>query len=226
MCKVICFDLDDTLSKEIEFLKSAYREIAEYAAEHCHGCADNVRVIAHKAYEQMFQTYEKGGNAFQALNVFLGLDLPVKDYLTIYRQHRPKVMLSEEVCEVLTALQASGGQLGLISDGPSLQQWNKIEALGLERWFSDDMIVISESFGSEKPCAANYEYFMRMFPNCKDFTYVGDNPKKDFIAPNVLGWFTICLLDDGCNIHPQDFYNVPLEARPQRVVDSLRDILT
>ena len=37
--RVICFDLDDTLYKEIDYLKSAYREIAGYTTEYCHGCS-------------------------------------------------------------------------------------------------------------------------------------------------------------------------------------------
>lgn len=37
------------------------------------------------------------------------------------------------------------------------------------------------------------------------FYYIGDNLRKDFVAPNKLGWQTICLLDNGENIHSQDF---------------------
>ena len=33
--------------------------------------------------------------------------------------------------------------------------------------------------------------------------YIGDNPKKDFVAPNQLNWVTVGLRDDGRNIHPQ-----------------------
>ena len=33
--QVLIFDLDDTLYKEIDYLTSAYREIARYAAAHC-----------------------------------------------------------------------------------------------------------------------------------------------------------------------------------------------
>ncbi len=36
--KVVCFDLDDTHYKEIDYLKSACKEIASYAADYCRGC--------------------------------------------------------------------------------------------------------------------------------------------------------------------------------------------
>ena len=35
------------------------------------------------------------------------------------------------------------------------------------------------------------------------YFYIGDNPQKDFITPNELGWTTIGLMDNGQNIHTQ-----------------------
>ena len=223
--KVICFDLDDTLCKEIYCLKSAYREIAEYAAEHCRGCSDPVSVLAHKAYEAMFAAYQEGQNAFDVLNSFLGLDLPIADYLYIYRNHKPKIALCEDVVRTLDALKAEGVRIGLITDGRSVQQRNKIMALGLDRWIDDADIVVSEEIGSEKPALANYEYFMNRYPECQDFTCVGDNPRKDFIAPNALGWMTICLMDDGRNIHKQDFTLTPEQALPKKTIMSLKELI-
>ena len=223
--KVICFDLDDTLCKEIDYLKSAYREIAEYAAEHCRGCSDPVSVLAHKAYDVMLAAYQEGQNAFDVLNSFLGLDLPIADYLYIYRNHKPKIALCEDVDRTLDALKAEGVRIGLITDGRSVQQRNKIKALGLGRWIENADIVVSEEIGSEKPALANYEYFMNRYPECQDFTYVGDNPRKDFIAPNALGWITICLMDDGRNIHRQDFTSTPAQALPKKTIESLKDLI-
>lgn len=222
--RVICFDLDDTLYKEIDYLKSAYREIAGYAAEHCHGCSVPVTILAHKAYEVMLAAYHEGLNAFEELNKFLGLSLPVGDYLYIYRTHKPKIALSEDVLQTLDALKAEGVRIGLITDGRSMQQRNKIEALGLGRWIENADIVVSEEFGSEKPALANYEFFMKRYPECHDFTYVGDNLKKDFIAPNALGWQTICLKDDGRNIHRQRVDDIEKRMMPKRWIDSFVSI--
>lgn len=222
--KVICFDLDDTLYKEIDYLKSAYREIAQYAAGQCTGCSDSVNILAIKAYDRMLDAYREGLNAFEELNLFLGLDLPISDYLYIYRHHKPKIALVEDVAMTLDELQAKGVRIGLITDGRSVQQRNKIEALGLGKWIEKEDIVISEELGSEKPNVANYEYFMRRYPECYDFTYVGDNLKKDFIAPNALGWHTICLKDDGRNIHRQRVDDIEKRMMPKRWIDSFVSI--
>ena len=223
--KVICFDLDDTLYKEIDYLKSAYREIACFAAGHLNGCGDSVNTMTSKAYEWMMNAYRNGRNSFEALNHFLGLDIPVVDYLSIYRKHKPNISLSEEVVHVLSVLKEQGIILGLITDGRSIQQRHKIEALGLSAYFDDDNLVISEEFGSEKPSLVNYSYFIDKYSDCPDFTYVGDNLKKDFIAPNYLGWRTVCLMDDGKNIHKQEWEKLDKTSSPLIKIDSLLELL-
>ena len=222
--KIVCFDLDDTLYKEIDFLKSAYQEIAGYAAGQCTGCSDSVTILALKAYNRMLDAYSGGRNAFEELNNFLGISLPASDYLQIYRNHKPKVELSEDAVRTLDCLKEQGARMGVITDGRSVQQRNKVEALGLGRWMEQEDIVISEEFGSEKPNLANYTYFMKRYPQCHDFTYVGDNLKKDFIAPNRLGWHTVCLKDDGRNIHKQQVEIAEREALPKVWIDSLYEL--
>ena len=205
---LVAFDLDDTLYKEIDYLKSAYREIALHAA---HGN----RSLADKAFGVMLQAYEDGDNAFLRLNELLGTETPISEYLAMYRTHRPDILLEEDVVATLDALKTAGCTIALITDGRSVQQRNKIVALGLNRWIADEDIVISEETGSEKPSEANYRRLMELHPDAGRFVYIGDNPKKDFIAPNRLGWTTVCLLDNGENIHPQRFGDIPQEAQPQ-----------
>lgn len=66
---------------------------------------------------------------------------------------------------------------------------------------------------------------MNRYPECRDFTYVGDNPRKDFIAPNALGWLTVCLKDDGRNIHKQDFTSITALALPKKTIESLKELI-
>lgn len=112
--------------------------------------------------------------------------------------------------------------LGIISDGRSLQQRNKINALGLPQYFDGRNIIISEVFGHQKPDPAAYRFFMEAYP-AEAYVYVGDNTKKDFLAPNRLGWETVCLLDDGTNIHPQDF-SLEKDFLPKRCIRRLSEM--
>lgn len=225
MKKVIVFDLDDTLSKEIDYLESAYKEIANYAVQKCVECAGPVDELAVKAYDAMLVAHHKGENVFEALNAYLGLSTPVKVYLNVYRNHKPTLRLKDDARACLDQLKAKGCVIGIISDGRSVQQRHKTEALGLDAWVQVEDYVISEEFGSEKPSLANYEYFMKRYPDAEGFVYVGDNLKKDFIAPNALGWETICLKDDGRNIHKQDFEAASGDALPKRVISLLSEMV-
>lgn len=224
MYEVICFDLDDTLFKEMDYLKSAYHEIAIYATNIAKGRGVDF-VPEEKAYNVMLEAYRQEGNAFTALNEFLGLEVPITDYLSIYRNHIPNIHLSEEVEMMLCQLNADGYVLGLITDGRSVQQRHKIKALGLERFFAAEDIIISEEFGSGKPSEANYRYFMERYPKVAQLVYVGDNLRKDFITPKRLGWKTFCLLDDGRNIHRQDF-SCPEEFQPNIKIAALNELLS
>ncbi len=214
---IICFDLDDTLYKEIDYLRSAYREIALHAVQ-------GDRRLAETAYGEMLETYKNGGNAFLRLNELLGADTPGGEYLAIYRAHRPNIHLDGETVETLDTLKAAGCTLGLITDGRSVQQRNKIVALGLNRWIAEEDIIISEEIGSEKPSEANYRRVMERHPDAERFIYVGDNPIKDFVAPNRLGWETVCFLDSGENIHPQDFSKIEEQYLPLYKVKSLKEL--
>ena len=213
--RVIVFDLDDTLCNEADFLRSAFREIAESLTETRGAEAENL-------FGEMLEMRSREENVFENLSTRFGV--PVRNLLAQYRTHFPVGMkLSEGARSTLETLKRQGVVLGLITDGRSLTQRNKIRALGLGEFFSDENIVISEEFGSEKPSLRNYEFFMKKYPDA-DFYYVGDNPKKDFIAPNVLGWETICLLDSGCNIRPQEFLSVSTAALPRCKIKSLIEL--
>ncbi len=210
MCKkVVCFDLDDTLFKEIDYLISAYGEIAAS--------------VGHpELAPQMAEWYREGENVFQKLNQFLGVDTPIADYLKIYRNHYPAISLSYGVEDTLNELKHRGVTLGLITDGRSVGQRNKIKALGLEKWFDDENIIISEEFGSEKTDEKNFKYFEQKYPE-HSFVYIGDNPKKDFIVPNRLGWQTVMLKDDGRNIYKQEV--ALMENLPQMTIIDIEELL-
>ncbi len=210
LSNVIIFDLDDTLYKEVSFVKSGFRAIAKSLG--VPACAD-----------ELLSSWAKGENAFERLLQKYSLHFTVAELLKIYREHYPEIELDSSTILTLDTLVANGKVLGIITDGRSQTQRNKIKALGLTRWISDDNIIISEEFGSIKPDARNYQYFMTKYPG-KTYSYIGDNTLKDFIAPKVLGWQTICVKDNGQNIHPQNF-DVSEEYLPIITINSILEIL-
>ncbi|MFC4688709.1 HAD family hydrolase [Epilithonimonas pallida] len=186
MNKYIVFDLDDTLFYEVDFLKSAYKEIAKKLVPD-----DNYISL----YNEMLELYYKQQDVFGILASKFHSSKEV--LLTLYREHFPDINLRDGVKDILNKLKDENIKMGLLTDGRSVTQRNKIKALDIENYF--DKIIISEEFGSEKPDKKNYNVFLE--PGY-EFFYIADNPKKDFITPNLLGWKTIMIEDnEGKKIH-------------------------
>lgn len=214
MKKAIIFDLDDTLYKEIEYLRSAYRDIAYWLESTYH---------INGVYEYMIERFYAGDNVFERLNVHYSLNIGINEYLLKYRNHIPVLSLDSNTDTLLNELSNNECLLGIITDGREFSQTNKIIALGLHKYISSCDCIISESFGYAKPSLKNYLYFSEKW-GAADYYYVGDNTFKDFIAPNSLGWKTVCLLDDGRNIHKQNF-SEPQEKLPEYTINNLIELL-
>ena len=208
--KVVVFDLDDTLYNEIDYLKSAFKEIS-LKLEVEYGLND--------VYNIMMEAFYEHKNVFEFINNYYSISFPIDEYLQIYRYHKPKIILNNEVVKTLNDLKMSGVEIGLITDGRTITQKNKIYALGLNQFIKSDCIIISEEFGSEKPNVNNFLYFNDKF-EFGNFYYIGDNTKKDFVAPNNLNWITVCLMDSGKNIHPQCF-NQNLNYLPKYKIENI-----
>ena len=109
MCKkVVIFDLDDTLYKEIDFLKSGYRKVAELVAK-------QYGVDARVIYEQLRKWYYNGDNAFACMNEEYGFGNPINEYLDIYRYHHPTLTLSAETEDTLSKLKEEGRGVSSVS---------------------------------------------------------------------------------------------------------------
>lgn len=206
--KTIVFDLDDTLIKEIDYLKSAFYEIASFL--------DNSNKDS--LYQEMYFLYLQQENVFQKLVVKYPQNT-VFQLQHIYRNHVPKFQNAVEVFKLLEYFYNKNYKLGIITDGYSVTQRNKIKSLNIIDML--DLVVISEEFGTEKPTSKNYEIFHQF--NTDEYYYIGDNFNKDFIAPNKLGWKTIGVLDDGTNIHKQHT-NLSPQYLPKITVKQILDI--
>ena len=205
------FDLDDTLFPEIDFLRSGFKAIAARLAP----------IIGVDIYDSMMLRYHNSENVFQwIIDQYHTVmpDLSMDGLLKEYREHIPRISLNGDAAGLLHRLSSLAVPAGLITDGRTITQRNKLKALNLENYFRE--VIISEEFGSAKPAERNYRYFQDKYPG-HTFYCFGDNTEKDFTTPARLGWTTICLKDKGANIHPQIF-SAPLY--PSWVINSFDDV--
>ena len=84
--KMVVFDLDDTLYKEVDYVYSGYRAVAAKVAT-------DYGVDGPTAYRWMADAFGRGENPFDALEAGLGLTLPVAELVELYRTHKPDLHL-------------------------------------------------------------------------------------------------------------------------------------
>lgn len=207
--RAVVFDLDDTLFPERQYVRSGYRAIAE-ALRRQLGTEDR--------YEDWLWRRFEGGQAAGALDALngqfhLSLDREgIQRLVRAYREHRPEIRPYEGTAEMLALLRPRL-RLGVLSDGYMPAQRLKFDVLGLRRFF--DAVVFTEDLGRDawKPSAAGFEAIREKLdvPH-ESCAYVADNPAKDFVAPNRLGWRTVRFLHPG-QLHARNL--APEDGEPQ-----------
>ena len=194
----VVFDLDDTLYPEREYAFSGFDAVAAAFEDHLGECRD-----AALRMRQLFDT-EHRPRIFNALLSQLGprtvaMRAPVSDdyeelvqrMIQTYRVHAPTISLHEDADAALTRLRETH-RLGLVTDGPAQSQSAKINALDLLPRL--DAIVLTDELGPgfAKPHPLAFELICgRLKVSARQCAYIADNPAKDFMAPNALGWTTV-----------------------------------
>lgn len=209
----VLFDLDDTLFSERDFLHSGWHAVAHEAEKR--GLLGSA-----KAYELM----TKAPDAFDALHEAYP-EFSIADMLEVYRNHVPDIHLKPGAWQTVMQLRDAGASVGIITDGRSISQRNKIKALGLDTLV--DYIGISEEIGADKHQAQPFLHAEEHFGMHRPYIYVGDNPAKDFAQANKLGWHTVMLRESspGINIHPQTFAGPDTDCRPDFIINDLLGVI-
>lgn len=186
--RAVIFDLDDTLYPERVY---AFSGFAAVAAAFENRLGDRTETTA--AMQRLFDT-EHRSRIFNRLLAERGSPEDpqlIHSMIDTYRTHKPAIALHADADAALGRLHGHY-KLGLITDGPVVQQWAKIDALAL-RPRLDEVILTSEldvEYG--KPHTRAFELMAkRLGTEPAQCAYVADNPAKDFIAPNRLGWTTV-----------------------------------
>jgi putative hydrolase of the HAD superfamily len=180
------FDLDDTLYPERSYVESGFKAVSLWLLNQFGWDADESQRI-------MLETLEQQGRG-QVFNQLLlskqkfsiGL---VKKCVNVYRNHRPKIRLSNNAEKILYDLATP---IYLVTDGHKIVQQNKLMALEIQHFFKKVFITHRYGIKNSKPSIHCFE-IIRRIENCEwsDMVYVGDNPAKDFVNLTPLGVHTI-----------------------------------
>jgi putative hydrolase of the HAD superfamily len=207
------FDLDDTLYLEQDYVKSAHRFISELVKKN----------FGNTEFAHFLSLLNKKKQVDPISKAWLQSGLPQDELagaIVSMRAHRPNIALSSGAKLVLDCLRKESSPYGIITDGRSVTQREKIAALECN---DAAFISISEEVSYSKLDPERFIAITSIL-NASHYVYVGDNPAKDFFIPRQLGWKTIMINNLDLSIHSQI---LPEDVRyhPDETVNDLSSLL-
>ncbi|URZ00963.1 Pyrophosphatase PpaX [Clostridium felsineum] len=187
--KAVIFDLDDTLYNEMDFVKEGFKCVASFLSRKYH-------LDEKKLFEDILEILKlKGrGKIFDTLCKKYNIKEDIKTLVEIYRKTSSPLQIYDDAKEVLESFNGKY-KMGVITDGKASVQWNKINNLGIEKYF--DKIIVTDDFGEKFWKPSEFAFIeMIKFLGCKacEAVYVGDNPRKDFIGARKVGLYTVRII--------------------------------
>lgn len=157
MSKAVFFDIDDTLYDTSGFAKLARKAAINVMIDAgLPLSSDEAYKLLRKIIKQKGSNYDKHFNVLTR-QVF-GEEKPLLIALGMITYHNVKfalLRLFPETIPTLIYLKSQGYHLGVISNGITIKQWEKLIRLGLHHFF--DEVITSEEAGVEKPDVKIFE---------------------------------------------------------------------
>jgi putative hydrolase of the HAD superfamily len=194
MIKAVFFDIDDTL-----YDTSGFAKLARKAA--LNAMIDAGLPLSHDdAYKLLREIIkEKGSNYDRHLNVLtkrvFGEEKPLLIALGMITYHNVKfalLRLFPETMSTLIYLKAEGYHLGVISNGLTIKQYEKLVRLGLHHFF--DSVVTSQEANVEKPDETIFKMAMeRMGCKAENSVMIGNSFNDDILGAINAGMSAVFL---------------------------------
>lgn len=188
--KVIVFDMDDTLYDEFTYVRSGFLAVAAFLSPIVHVHEEEIfewmwHRLQHEGRGAIFDDVLKKYHLFSK-----GL---AKKCVSVYRLHKPEIILPKETVTCLKQLELY--PLYLVTDGNKIAQHNKVEALGLYEKMKHCYVTHRYGVHNAKPSPYCFLHIMKCEQvQAENIVYVGDNSRKDFVGIKPLGFRTIRIM--------------------------------
>ena len=195
--KAIFFDFDNTIGNRYEYSRECFRHlIKEFLPEIEEGSLLYASILHDMT---VFDQYGDSGNNRYILDRIekrYGVKIDIDNYYDWWRENQYKYVL------------------GIITNGRSKTQWNKIHRSGVEDLF--DTIVVSGDINIHKPDPEIYRFACQTLNlEPQECLYVGDNFYRDIYGAQKAGMKTVWMW-----LPQQDYADYPV-IRIQRLEELL-----
>jgi len=194
----VCFDLDWTLS----YYPLSTRQVLREALQRTSFPPDLLGDLAAAAerYNELWLTLERSADSTDALRVQIMTTLfrergigdatAIREVSEAYGDvRRESGVLPYPGIDALLADLEVNYKLGLLTNGPSDIQWEKIESLGFDQQF--DAVIVAGDVGIYKPDARVFEMLLeRLGMAAEQSLFVGDSYDTDILGAHQAGMYS------------------------------------
>jgi len=206
MIKAVIFDLDDTLVSEREYIISGYCYISEIIKDKFH-------LVKNQVFSELMNLFEESheyvfNRFFDNHSIEYTEDM-INNLVSKFRNHFPNIHFYDDVIPFITYLKTNGIKVGIITDGYTNAQQQKLKSLNADNYF--DEIILTDMYGREywKPHPKAFEIMKeRLEVEFDEMIFVGDNPEKDFFISNIYPIKTVRIFRNGIHMDKDYFGNV------------------
>ena len=198
MIKAILFDVDDTLYDLSLPFKETFWEVFPGESIDLEGAFLASRKYSDMIYDRslkgeisMEEMYiYRLGNAFRDYGKIIDGETALR-FQSVYEKKQQAISMTEDMERLLEALSGKT-TLGIITNGPSEHQRDKIRALAVERWIPMERIWISGDLGVGKPEKGIFTAAQtKLGLEPEEICYVGDSYGHDMLGAGSVGWKTV-----------------------------------
>jgi putative hydrolase of the HAD superfamily len=226
----IFFDMDDTLVDGLTAMTAAWDRVCSEAAARFSCAPDELRSAIRREADAFWHdesAVEHWRLDLEGARVLIleralgshGFDLsPARELAAWYtRLHRENLHPFDDTYAALDALRGAGFKLGLLTNGPSFMQRDKVERFGFDRYF--DVIVIEGEFGNGKPHARVFQHALAATgAEPASAWHIGDNLYADIGGAQSAGVHAVWIHRDRIERRETD------TAVPDRVIAHLPEL--
>ena len=196
----IVFDIDDTLYCRQDMLVQAAENVLGVKIP---DWREFIRIFYEKSDVNMAQlesgevsTRDTNGWRYNETFHLLGLPYEPRDggrAADAYLELQSHMYISDGLATVLDKLASDPSlKLAILTAGESKHQWNKVDMLGLDRWFDRELILVTGDTPYTKPDVELFRMMeSRLGLSPSDLWMIGDNYDKDIAGAIAAGWHSL-----------------------------------
>ena len=199
--KAILFDVDDTLYDLSEPFCNAYTELYGQTDQ---SLLEEIFLTSRKYSDEVYNEALSGKITMEEMYIYRVqkafaefekkiTDADALEFQNVYEKYQFKISLSRTMRELLEEC-GKRWVLGVITNGPTKHQWDKINTLGLTQYIPKENIFVSGQLGVSKPQKEIFTYACRQIGvSTEESCFVGDTFQNDIIGAKNAGmkavWF-------------------------------------